>query len=488
MDKSLLEKSFAIKREKSRIQSNLLSAILCSALALFCKHQTFKTYALFWAKNNPKLQTLISNLSFKIATLFALYNSFLYILNRCWRTKIKVTETEAALLGLDRHDSSIELRDENDAPKNESINLQANELNASASKFKSFQESWDEDFLKEKSSLPPTLSKMSITQKAPQKQEDLSELVENNFSFAFPFKRKKSSLIPSFVQNSSPSQLYHKVKDFKPPNLKDYIPGYINRAIEPLKGSIFDDLERVDSMGLSESQKLRFVLNARKWIAKTIFEPINNEINELNAHFKQTGNFEYLIGEASYVSLSKFVSNGKPVKLCKNLQNMLLFLEVSSDQSYLINRISELANDKSLIKFNHTGGSLSRNHKWHLGLPTDGKILIHLLLTYIDIHSPPQFKKTEHPFSAEHFFKNITAQNLKTRTDEQKVLICEDGQDKNFYSLIFDKKYLKVPETNDNIFFVFVYLLVYIKYKHDGYLGNLDFDSGGLNMMTIIDE
>ena len=161
-----------------------------------------KTYALFWAKNNPKLQTLISNLSFKIATLFALYNSFLYILNRCWRTKIKVTETEAALLGLDRHDSSIELRDENDAPKNESINLQANELNASASKFKSFQESWDEDFLKEKSSLPPTLSKMSITQKTPQKQEDLSELVENNFSFAFPFKRKKSSLIPSFVQSN----------------------------------------------------------------------------------------------------------------------------------------------------------------------------------------------------------------------------------------------------------------------------------------------
>jgi Cytochrome B561, N terminal len=150
---------------------------------------------------------------------------------------------------------------------------------------------------------------------------------------------------------------------------------------------------------LSSSKLSSSVANLRMWIAATILRRIVAEINVIDEAFKARGFSEIQIGSVGLERLKKTAENQQFVALHVPMLPLLIpFLELSSNQEYLVKRLKELAKSSCITDYRWNSGSSYNGVAWDEHLPTDSAIIFHLFCTYLDSQLRPLPSPGGRPF------------------------------------------------------------------------------------------
>ena len=134
-----------------------------------------------------------------------------------------------------------------------------------------------------------------------------------------------------------------------------------------------------------------------------MLQPLTKEIDHINAKLISMGYEQYRIGQVGLNTLQHIATS--EAATVPTLGLVLPYLEVSSKQDYLCQRIKELGGDSCLSKFKWNGGAVMHGRSWNIDLPTDSQIVMHALSCYLDANLVPLPLSSEKKFSQVHFLK-----------------------------------------------------------------------------------
>lgn len=128
-----------------------------------------------------------------------------------------------------------------------------------------------------------------------------------------------------------------------------------------------------------------------QWIAKTILERLVCEINNIDKAFEKRGFTDMRIGAVGLERLKKTASSHQQlVQLhIPMLTSLIPYLDICSNQEFLVKRIKDLAVGSSLGNFKWQNSKLNSNlDSDHV--PNDSAIIFHLFCTYLDSQLYPR--------------------------------------------------------------------------------------------------
>lgn len=133
---------------------------------------------------------------------------------------------------------------------------------------------------------------------------------------------------------------------------------------------------------ISSGQLTQYVYNLRMWIACTILQRVDAEIQKTNVAFAQNthadcrGFSDIQIGKVGLDRLKKTANVPAVVAVYVPMLPMLLpFLEISTNQEYLVQRIRDLAKGCVLGEYRWNGGGTYGGVAWDEHLPTDSAVI-----------------------------------------------------------------------------------------------------------------
>lgn len=94
---------------------------------------------------------------------------------------------------------------------------------------------------------------------------------------------------------------------------------------------------------ISSSKLTKHVTNLRMWLSATILQRLVKEFDKINNEFAIRGFSDIKIGSVGLERLKKTAENHMVSSYVPTLANVLPFLEMSTNQEYLVQRIRELA-------------------------------------------------------------------------------------------------------------------------------------------------
>lgn len=116
-------------------------------------------------------------------------------------------------------------------------------------------------------------------------------------------------------------------------------------------------------------------------MSATILERLSKEIKKIDESFKNRGFADMRMGGISLERLKKTVENQQFVNQYMPMLPLILpFLEMSSNQEYLVQRIKDLAEGSCISDYRWNSGAAYHGLKWDEHLPTDSAVSSH---TYI---------------------------------------------------------------------------------------------------------
>lgn len=136
------------------------------------------------------------------------------------------------------------------------------------------------------------------------------------------------------------------------------------------------DLEGVsDSQKTISSSKLtKYVTNLRIWVSATILQRLVREFDKIDQEFAARGFCDIKIGIVSLERLKKTAENQHMVAMhVPTLPMVIPFLEMSTNQEYLVQRIRELAKGSGINDYRWNGG-YSYNSNWVDHVTTDSAV------------------------------------------------------------------------------------------------------------------
>lgn len=146
---------------------------------------------------------------------------------------------------------------------------------------------------------------------------------------------------------------------------------------------------------LTEEQQKRAEFMTRAWIRNTVLKPLVDQIDQVNKVLqKENANPPLRIGSSSVDALKLAAIERDSLK-SSNLPFLLPFLNVHSNQAYLVSRIKELTATQFMDAYKwNSGGSEPTNdsaessrlirREWNDSLPTDAVLVFDLFLAYMD--------------------------------------------------------------------------------------------------------
>ncbi|XP_013385276.1 transmembrane protein 209 [Lingula anatina] len=236
-------------------------------------------------------------------------------------------------------------------------------------------------------------------------------------------------------------------------------------------------------LGVSREELDCWTENLRKWLSQTIFRRLVTQINEINRELSKIGCEDMQIGEVSISTLKQLgVTKSQYVP---TLNTVIPFLEVTSKQEYLVERIKELGKGGCLSDFNWNGGCDVKGKPWGEHLPTDCAIVMHALCSYMDSRLPPHPKYPDgKTFTSEHFIKTPTKPNL---TKKDQLLLYQTGINPPHYKVINGDDTWDVVKGRNNMFHCILLFLHHIKTKEHGMLGRVNLGMSGINILWVLD-
>lgn len=124
---------------------------------------------------------------------------------------------------------------------------------------------------------------------------------------------------------------------------------------------------------ISSSKVTKYVTNLRMWISATILQRLVKEFDKIDNEFAVRGFTDIKIGSVSLERLKKTAENHMVSSYVPTLSMVLPFLEMSTNQEYLVQRIRELARGSGIHDY-RWNSSNSYDLNWDEHVTTDAAV------------------------------------------------------------------------------------------------------------------
>lgn len=111
-----------------------------------------------------------------------------------------------------------------------------------------------------------------------------------------------------------------------------------------------------------------------QWISKTILERLIKEFDLINEELVKHGFGDVSVGGVGLDRLRKTAQLAHVRHNIPSLSTLIQFLEISTNQEYLVKRIRELEKGGCMSDFKWNGGSTYNGKDWDYSLPTDSAV------------------------------------------------------------------------------------------------------------------
>jgi len=236
-------------------------------------------------------------------------------------------------------------------------------------------------------------------------------------------------------------------------------------------------------LGIDPMELVSWNENLRVWLTQTILKPLVSEIDRVNTTLPRLGVGDVTVGSVPVDRLRKVQTLPQVTTNLTSLSALIPYLEVSSDQSYLVARLRELASTGAMSKYRWSAGG----ENWSDRLPSDSEIVMHCLATYMDtrlLSSAGDVGGNLASFTGRHFVKY----GDKLRKEDKNCLaILQTSKSPIHYVVQVGDKQLDVGAGRNNMIHSILLFLHTIKMEKSGMLGRVNFGLSGLNMLWVLD-
>lgn len=200
------------------------------------------------------------------------------------------------------------------------------------------------------------------------------------------------------------------------------------------------ELQRLSANG----QLTQSIYNLRGWLAVTIVQRLDAEIEKTNRSLSGNtqaecrGFTDVQIGKVGLERLRK-TAEVQPLVAAyvPMLPRIVDFVQMSSNQEYLVQRIRDLAKGCVLADYRWNAGGAYGGVAWDEHLhPTDAQIMFHLFCTYLDGQLPPLPQPGGRPFYARYVVNGDkrTADEIKAEVRNKSgcAILCTNAQRPRF--------------------------------------------------------
>lgn len=258
------------------------------------------------------------------------------------------------------------------------------------------------------------------------------------------------------------------------------------------EGGMFDDGNSEIIKKIPSSRLSQYVANLRMWISGTILQRIEAEINKIDESFKSRGFSDIQIGSVGLERLKKTAENKQFVSSHVPMLPLIVpFLEMSTNQEYLVQRIKDLAKGSCIADYRWNSGSSYHGLNWDEHLPTDSAILFHLFCTYLDSQLMPLPQPGGRPFFNRYVVigdKKTPKETIAEVKNKSKCAILCTNQLKPKFNFISDDKVHNCAYDRNNLFYVIIQFLIYMKTNHEGLLEGVNLGKSGINILCVIED
>lgn len=236
-------------------------------------------------------------------------------------------------------------------------------------------------------------------------------------------------------------------------------------------------------LGVTEDDLFLWIERLRKWIGNTILMNLSHEIDSINSQLRKIGCEDTEIGAAGVATLKQLTLT--KASYIPSLNVMVPYLEMSSNQEYLVKRIKELGSDGCIGEYSWSSGSQFGSKPWGEHLPTDAQIVCHMFCTYMDSRLPPDLTCPDmKTFTSQHFLKMPATPHL----DKGNIQLYQSSVNPPHFQVVIKDKIYNLPKGRNNLFHAILFFLHHIKHKENGMLGQVSLAMSGVNILCVLDD
>uniref|UniRef100_A0A5S6QRW8 Transmembrane protein 209 n=1 Tax=Trichuris muris TaxID=70415 RepID=A0A5S6QRW8_TRIMR len=231
---------------------------------------------------------------------------------------------------------------------------------------------------------------------------------------------------------------------------------------------------------LSEERLALYAENLRLWISVTILKPLVGEVDRINEVFAELSRPDVKVGESPVTTLQSILTARS--EQLSTLASVIRYLEISTNQEYLVGRIRCLAKDSAIAEYKWNAGGSFGQKSWDEHLPTDTEILFHLFCTFLDNQLPVSPLCLDgRTFSAEHVAKapNVPCPCAST------LCIYQTSVNPPHFQLIQGIEWHDMGKGKNNFFYTIILFLQALKVQRGAFLDQVNLGPSGLNLLWI---
>ncbi|XP_049832972.1 transmembrane protein 209 isoform X2 [Schistocerca gregaria] len=454
----LLEKTLQLTQVAHRAKSNLMwGAVNATGLS-------FLIYDMYYTC--PHYTSLVYYIEIFVAVVLGLntlYHAVSYIWNTACAESVTVTPEQKKLLGVKHLDSFIKVSQKPATEDKDSSQLSQSGRGLSSTRLNFSALSW------RSSGMSPTLSEsetmeqptnfLSSYWKTPSMRKSELSPVSGRYVYQLA--------TPSPVQVSTSPSSHQTEEPGSPSSLQN------------------KNLEVWRRLSVDVKVLTQWTANLRMWISQTVLDRLVREISSVNEAFARHGLADMQIGSVGLERLKKTAQTLPVVQNIPTLPLIVPFLEVTTNQEYLLARIKELAKGGAMSEFRWNSGGSFHGKDWEEHLPTDSAVVMHLLASYFDSQLPPLPHNPEgRPFTSQYFLKSTE----KLPKGKTFPIINEVQTNPPHYVLMVGDEKLELAKGRNNLFHTILLFLHQLKTREHGMLGRVNLGPSGINILWVIDS
>jgi len=242
-------------------------------------------------------------------------------------------------------------------------------------------------------------------------------------------------------------------------------------------------------LGIDPMELVSWNENLRVWLTQTLLRPLVSEVDRVNSTLPRLGVADCSVGTVPVDRLRKVSMLPQVITSLPSLPTLLPYLEVSSDQTYLVARLRDLAKTGAMSKYKWSSGGAG----WTDRLPSDSELVLHCLATYMDSRlltttatrvAMGEGGDSVTPFTGVHFFKH----GEKVRKEDKDTLaLVQVGRSPTQYVVQVGGRQLDVGGGRNNMVHSLLLFLHTVKGERGGMLGRVNLGLSGLNILWVLD-